>query len=94
MEFVLAPRILEAVGTDATPEEVQRFVQEQVESGQPPEWLVTSMLVFLLSGLLWLAGLVCGIIGVTRPVRRRTAVAALGILGVAPLMMCLGLVAG
>lgn len=51
-------------------------------AGRFPGWLVGAVLVFLAGLAIWVAGVVCGVIGVRRRLRRKFAVAALVVSGV------------
>ena len=58
--------------------------------GGVPRWMIVIGALEVGGGLLWLASLVCGVIGVRHPQRRRLAVAALVIAGIVPLFFCCG----
>ncbi|MFH0980178.1 MAG: hypothetical protein V2A79_01395 [Planctomycetota bacterium] len=58
--------------------EINRAFLERF-NGLPPAWLMAVALVMFLAFGLWVAGLVCAIIGVRRPTRRKLAIAALAI---------------
>jgi len=72
---------------------VARRTIEQAMSGNTPGWLL-GMIVLSLTGFgLWLAGLVCGIIAVSRRVRRRLSIMALVLSLMMLAVMCLGVFA-
>jgi hypothetical protein len=86
--------VLDALGPDVTPPDVQKYINGLVESGEtPPSWLVSMSMSLVASALLWTSSLVCGIIGVTR-VNRKPAVIALFLLTIGPLVFCAGLIGG
>lgn len=62
--------------------------------GMPPRWMMVSGLIELAAGLAWIATLVCGIIAVRRPRRRRWAVASIIVAAIAPFLICLGVLMG
>ncbi len=90
----LAPHIEETLGPNPTQQEFQSFLQERLQSGTLPQWLVTAILVMGTSLVSWVAGLVCAILGVRSRRRRGFAVAAFAVLTLLPLMTCAGLALG
>ena len=58
--------------------------------GGVPRWMVAFVLLEVTAGLNWIALLVCGLIGVSRPQHRALAVAALAIAGLVPVFFCCG----
>ncbi len=58
--------------------------------GGIPQWMITITLLQVMTGLAWIAGLVCSLIGVRRIQRRGLAVAALAITGLIPILFCCG----
>ena len=56
--------------------------------GVPPNWILALGLVMALSGLVWLAALICGIFAVRKPFHRQYAVAALVACGISPVIFC------
>lgn len=62
--------------------------------GELPGWLMATSLLMMLAFALWVGTLVCAIIGVRRPYRRRYAVFAFGIVALSPCFMCGGMVVG
>lgn len=88
--MIFAARVVEVVGHDATPEEIQRFFLEQAQSGNVPAWLTQAGLLLLMAGLFWVAGLVCAILGIRQRPRRGFAIAAFVLLSSGPLMLCSG----
>lgn len=88
--FTTAPKILELTGSEnPTPQDVQRVLLEQVESGSP-DWMLLASFTVLASMAAWVAGLVCGIVALTQPPRPRLAVIALAINGLTLLTCCVG----
>ncbi|MCH7526481.1 MAG: hypothetical protein IID39_03495 [Planctomycetes bacterium] len=89
--MILARRVVEAVGRDATPEEIQRFFLEQAQSGNIPAWLgQAGLLLMMMAGVFWVAGLVCAILGIRQRPRRGFTIAAFVLLSSGPLMLCNG----
>lgn len=60
------------------------------ESGTPPLWIFLMGAFMITACFTWLAALVCGIIAVTKPVRRRYAIWSLAMVGTLPLFFCCG----
>lgn len=60
------------------------------ENGVATPEAVLLFLCLLAGGAAWVAATVCGIVGATRAVRRKWAVAALVICGVTPIVFCCG----
>lgn len=58
--------------------------------GQPPLWFLAASGFYLMSLALWVAALVCAIIGLRRFYRRHLAIAAMAILVIVPLFLCCG----
>ena len=58
--------------------------------GGMPQWMIAISLLQLSTGLAWIAGLVCSLIGIRRIRRRGLAVAALAITGLVPILFCCG----
>jgi len=56
--------------------------------GAPPDWLLAAALVMILSGMIWLAAIICGILAVRRPMHRHFAIASLVVCGVSPVIFC------
>lgn len=67
---------------------VDRLIKEN--GGVPPTWLLVMQISQIIGMLLWVAALICGIIGVTRTPRRHLAVWALIAVGAAPFVLCIG----
>lgn len=74
------------LGPDVTEQQAQAYVQKAAESGAP--WVMKAVFGIMGSCGLWLAGLVCGIIGVCKPTKRWIAVVALVVL-LLPMMLML-----
>ena len=74
--LAVVPRMWELAGPDATPEEAQEAIFEQISEGSMPVWLMAGGLAVLASVALWGAGLVCGIVARARPAPRGRANAA------------------
>ncbi len=62
--------------------------------GELPGWLMATSFLMMVAFALWAGTLVCAIIGVLRPYRRRYAVFALGVVALSPCFMCGGMVVG
>lgn len=58
------------------------------ERGGMPSWMITVAVLHLTLGVSWIAALVCGIIAIRRPARRRLAAFALVTCGMVPLFAC------
>jgi hypothetical protein len=80
-----AKAVGEAKGFAAMMEAQNQYFQAR---GGIPSWLVTLGLVQVAIILNWFPLVVCAIIGVTRPLRRKRAVAALCVSGLVPLIFC------
>lgn len=72
---------LEGAGTDfkSQLDAMNAFLSDR--GGVPPTWLIVAVFLQLATWMVWLAALVCALIGIRRIARRRFAVAALGICG-------------
>lgn len=72
-------------------EQMQAF-QEYAASrgGMPPTWMMAMSLLSVTAALVWVAALVCGIVGVCRTTNRSWAIAALVVTGLTPLLFCCG----
>lgn len=55
-----------------------------------PAWLVAAFVIDIGACLAWLAGVICGLIALRRPQRRRMAVGALIVSGLLPVFLCCG----
>jgi len=95
--LAVASKVSSLVGPGATPEEarramldLQKSMMTDMEAGILPSWFIGLAGCLVLMLMLWVAGVVLGILAVRRPVRRRTAVAALVTAGLLPLLICLG----
>ncbi len=77
----------------STPE-MLTFLQDKIDAGDIPPWFLVLMLGGCLSLLVWIAGLVCAILAVRIPVRRRLTIAAFVLLALLPIQMVLGLILG
>jgi len=93
--IMAAPYMLEAMESldpDATFAEMagigNKIIQEN--GGVLPGWMVTFTVLITLSGLCWVASIVCGVICVSRYGKRAPAVAALVLCGGFPLLICCG----
>ena len=58
--------------------------------GGVPLWLAVFLVLMVIGGLTWIASVVCALIAIRRPQRRRFAAAALVIAGLIPLFFCCG----
>ena len=97
INLAVASKVSSLVGPGATPEEarramldLQKSMMADMEAGILPSWFIGLAGCLVLMLMLWVAGVVLGILAVRRPVRRRTAVAALVTTGLLPLLICLG----
>ena len=71
-------------------EQVQALSDYMDSQGQFPAWVMALSVLPLCAGLSWIGAIVCGIVAVRRPQRRRLAIAALLIAGFAPVLLCCG----
>lgn len=55
-----------------------------------PAWLVAAFVIDIGACLAWLAGVICALIALRRPQRRRLAVGALIVSGLLPVFLCCG----
>ena len=88
------PQIADLMGPDGDPRELQNYINEQMQQGTLPDWMRNFALVSLLTMVLWLAGLICSIVGMRCAARRRFSIAAFAILALGPLFLCAGLFLG
>ncbi|MEE9255236.1 MAG: hypothetical protein V3U43_09890, partial [Pseudomonadales bacterium] len=58
--------------------------------GAPPGWMIVCAMLYIGGGVAWIATIVCGLIAVRRPQRRRLAVTALIVAGLVPIVLCCG----
>lgn len=58
--------------------------------GEIPAWLAAAAMLQMISVAIWVAVIVCSIIGLRRPYRRRLAASALAIAVALPLFLCCG----
>jgi len=87
---LLGPAMRDALGDDPTREDVSKYTEKVLETGDVPGWMV-GMFVFLVAMLaIWVAGLVCAVMGLRGQRRRRLAVGSLLILGLLPVLECAG----
>lgn len=92
---VLAAKwLLDLVGPNATPEEAQRVLMEQIQAGNMPPWVIAAVFLMLAVFGLWTAGLICGISALRKPTRRGLAVGSLAVCGVLLLLLCVGFALG
>ena len=84
--------VLEVAGTSGTPQAAHQAMLDRIESGDVPPGATAAALLQLLAFLVWIGGVVCGVVAVRRPGRRGMAIAALVVSGVLPLILCLSLV--
>ena len=91
---VVTSRVVDAIGPEPTHEQFEKYLYGLLQAGERPEWLGAALLAFFLATALWVAGLICAILSLRRPTRRGFAYAAIGLLGVLPAWILLGLVAG
>lgn len=67
------------------------FIQEQ---GRVPGWMIASSGCIVVGGLAWVAAIICGIMGIRGVGRRQTAVVALLLTGMIPIIFCCGSAGG
>jgi len=91
---VVMSHAMEALGTEFTAQQFQKYLLDLVEAGKPPRWLGAALLAVFLAAALWVAGLICAILALRMPKRRGFAYAAIGLLGVLPVRILLDLIAG
>ncbi len=91
MNIVLGmdPEVQRTIGGAQTTREVQERMMEQMASGNMPSWFLTTVIGGLLIFGLWLAGLVCGFIALSKPGPRRKAHLGLLLCGGLLLVSCL-----
>ncbi len=89
-QWATVPRMIQLAGPEATPEQMQQALFKQISGGQMPGWLIAGSAAIVACLAFWVAGLVCGLIAVTRPGRRRLAYAGLGLSGLTLFFCCLG----
>lgn len=97
MQWIMASHRLE-VEEFVTSMESATGLSEMVEAqseffkarGGIPRWLVAIVALEVMAGLNWAAIVVCGIIGVRRPNRRKLAITALVVAGLVPIVFCCG----
>lgn len=58
--------------------------------GSVPAWMMAWYALMFFSGILWVATLVCALLGVRFPLHRRYAVGALVVCGFTPILCCCG----
>lgn len=92
--MVLAPHMDELAEVNKAVEAedqqgVKDAMQKLLESyGHVPPWLLHAIVLFLGAMFAWLAGLVCGLLGLRHRRRRGVAIAALVIAALLPVVMC------
>lgn len=87
---LLTPALREAFGENPTREELSKALEEMVDKGEFPGWLV-GMFVFIVAMLsLWVAALVCAVLGLRRRRRRGLAAVAMGVLSLLLIFECAG----
>ena len=85
--------VLEAIMSayrDGRGDEAQRLQLDFMTKYGQTGWLGGASMLMLLSIPCWLAGIVCGLLGLRRAGRRSIAVAALVVSGLLPVVMCCG----
>ncbi|NOS99119.1 MAG: hypothetical protein HOP29_00650 [Phycisphaerales bacterium] len=90
--ILLEMRLLEEVGTHASPEDINKHILKFADPRNPDRWPVwfTSIMAMVFVGvLLWVAGLVCSVIGFREPRNRGFAVAGLCLSFALPLLILL-----
>ncbi len=88
LEFQDLVEKVENTGTDfkSQIDAMNAFLADR--GGVPPIWLVVFSILQLLTWILWLAALICGLIGMRRIAKRKLAIAALSICGGYVVLMC------
>lgn len=94
MGLLMGSRMEDALGPNPTQEEAYRFMNDHLQGGTIPGWLVGGFLALLLSLAFGVAALVCAILGVRLRRRRGFALAAFGLLGFFTFLMCAGVLLG
>lgn len=78
--MILGGRIYEEVGPAATPEQINRYLFQMADPRRPdawPGWLTTMMFMICGGVGLWVAGLVCTVLGLRHRRNRRFAIVGL-----------------
>lgn len=88
------PKFEELIGPDGDPRELRDYIYEHMQQGTLPDWIWTCVLMVVISLVLWVSGLICSIVGMKSPARRRLSIVAFGILALGPLFLCAGLFVG
>jgi hypothetical protein len=88
----ISMQMVEELGPDPSEQELEAWQEQWMES--PPSWLVPVGLGCMGSCGLWIAGLVCGLIAVFRPVGRGIAIAALVVLALPAVMLAFSMLLG
>jgi hypothetical protein len=84
-EFKEITDAMTAGKTDQIKEAQQRFVEKH---GGMPVWLLHALILFMGSMFAWLAGVVCGLLGLRNRRRKGLAILALVLAAVVPIMVC------
>ena len=85
-----ASNLLKELGPEPTLDDVRRLMQEQSQRASPPPGSAASCVGIALTGVLWIAGVACGVVALGRPGGRGKAVGALAICGTVLLLVCAG----
>lgn len=93
-ESIIRPRMVDTFGPNPNQEDMYRFWTEHLQAGTIPRWLIAGLLAMVMSLALWVAALVCAILGVRARRRRGFAMAAFVVLSFFPIMLCAGLLLG
>jgi hypothetical protein len=85
--------ISQHITPDATPQEVQQALLEDMRAGNVPATVIVGSLLGMVSMACWVAGIVLGILALTRsPARRGLAVGSLVLGGLMFGLFCMGAV--
>lgn len=74
---------------DSSLKAAEKIIQDN--GGVPPAWMFIMQASQFVGLLLWVASLICGIVGVTRKPRRHLAVSALIAVTATPITLCAGI---
>ncbi len=94
VSILMAPRIIDIVGENIAPDEakiqLEQYVSEQLKThNQLPDWMVMCGFLLLLVGVCWVSGLICSLVALRSPFRRKFVYVAFGMLSLIPLLLLL-----
>jgi hypothetical protein len=87
---VIAIYLFEAAGADATPEDIMKVFNENVQAGNLPAKVMAGGLLILLALAFWVGGLICAILGMRVRHRRGFVMASFALLALGPIFVCGG----